>query len=161
MTQHVIIGLGSNLGERDKYLDAALAELSPHLGNMRASSRIETPALLLPGSPKEWDTPFLNMAVCGDCALAPHALLELLQLLEKQLGKKVRGTWGPREIDLDILAYGDLVMDDERLCVPHPALLGREFALVPLAEIAPDWVFPRPGAHHGKTASQLRKELFA
>ncbi len=136
----VIIGLGSNVGERGGMLDAALGELGRLLRNMRESQRYETPALLLPNSPPEWDIPFLNMAVAGDCELAPQALLLELKAIEQKMGRKDRGRWAPREIDLDILAMDDLEIREVNLIVPHPELLKRYFALAPLADVAPDFM---------------------
>lgn len=144
----VIVGLGSNVGERGGMLDAAVAALCPLLKNMTLSKRYETPALLLPGSPPEWDVPFLNMAVAGRCALGAQELLSALKALEQKLGRIDRGRWAPREIDLDILAYDDLEIREVNLIVPHPELLNRYFALAPLADVAPDFVI------RGKTARE-------
>lgn len=131
----VVIGLGSNVGNREAMLDAAVEALSGVLSNMRVSSRMETPALLLEGSPPEWNTLFLNMAVAGECALSPRELLVFLKNLEVQLGRKDRGRWAPREIDLDILLFDDVVMNDPDLVIPHPEMWKREFVVKPLAEL--------------------------
>ena len=149
----VIIGLGSNVGERDAMLSAAVGELGRLLGNIRESKRIETPALLLPNSPPEWDIPFLNMAVAGDCVLAPQALLIELKAIEQKLGRQDRGRWAPREIDLDILAIDDLEIHEVNLIVPHPELLSRYFALAPLVDVAPEMVIA------GKAAREWLAEL--
>ena len=156
----IVIGLGSNIGARDAMLDEAVAMLRPLMSGMKISSRVETPALLMPNSPPEWDKPFLNMAVVGECNIAPQALLVRLKQIEQQLGRQDRGRWAPREIDLDILAYNNLVIREVDLHVPHPGLLTRYFALAPFAEVAPDWKWPIPGEHHGKTARALLTELF-
>jgi len=150
----VIIGLGSNIGERGAMLDVAVAELGRIITNMTISKRYETKALLLPGSPLEWDIPFLNMAVAGECALAPLALLAELKNLEQKMGRKDRGRWAPREIDLDILAYGDVAMDEDGLVIPHPELLNRFFVLAPLVDVAPDWQYK------GKSARAWLSERF-
>ena len=134
----VVIGLGSNVGNREAMLSAALAPLGNILSDMRVSSCMETPALLLPDSPPEWNMPFLNMAAGGECALSPRELLAYLKKLEAELGRVDRGCWAPREIDLDILVFNDQVIREGDLVVPHPGLLKRDFALRPLAEIAPD-----------------------
>lgn len=136
----VVIGLGSNVGNRGAMLDAAVEALGSVLTNMRVSSRIETPALLLPHSPSEWNSPFLNMAVAGECALSPRELLTFLKHLEIKLGRKNRGKWAPREIDLDILVYDDVIINEPDLVIPHPELLKRDFALKPMIEIAPHLV---------------------
>jgi len=150
----VILGLGSNVGERGEMLDAALLALKPILKNMKLSKRYETPALLLPGSPKEWDIPFLNMAVAGDCDLGPQELLTALKKIESDMGRIDRGRWAPREIDLDILAYDDLEIREVNLTIPHPELFNRHFALAPFADVAPDWTYQY------KTAKEWLTERF-
>lgn len=144
----VIIGLGSNVGGRDAMLDAAIAELAKILHNMRESKRYETAALLMPGSPPEWDVPFVNMAVAGECALAPQELLIALKGIEQKLGRQDRGRWAPREIDLDILAMDGVNIREVDLIVPHPELLKRYFALAPFVDVAPDFVI------QGKTTKE-------
>lgn len=150
----VIIGIGSNVGAREAMLTRAVSALEALLGPVIASSRVETPALLLPDSPKEWDVPFLNMAVSAECSMQPHALLAELKRIEQHLGRIDRGRWAPREIDLDILTYDNLEIEEEGLTIPHPELLNRYFALAPLAEIAPNWLY------RGKTAKAWLAEKF-
>lgn len=128
-------------------LDAAVAELAGLLGNMRVSTRYETAALLLPNSPPEWDIPFLNMAVAGECTLAPQALLLQLKEIEQKLGRRERGRWAPREVDLDILVYDDWNIREVNLIIPHPELLNRYFALAPLVDVAPDILLQGKPAH--------------
>jgi len=137
----IVIGLGSNVGERGAMLDAALAELGRILENMNISGRYETTALLLPDSPLEWNIPFLNMAASGETSLKPQDLLAELKHIEQKLGRVDRGRWAPREIDLDILAYGDVEMNTPELTIPHAALFDRYFALAPFAEVAPNWIY--------------------
>ena len=134
-------------------LDAAVAALAPLLANMLVSSRMETKALLLPDSPDEWNLPFLNMAVCGDCRFDPYSLMKTLKDIERRLGRIDRGRWSPREIDLDILVYDDLEINLHDLIIPHPQLLNRDFAFKPLLEIAPDSII------NGKTAKEWKKLL--
>lgn len=150
----IIIGIGSNVGAREAMLDRALQLLSAILTGMKASTRYETPALLLPGSPPEWDMPFLNMAASGECDLPPMELLSALKTIEAQMGRVDRGRWAPREIDLDILAYHDLEMATPALTIPHAELFNRHFALAPLADVAPDW------RYREKTAAEWLKEVF-
>jgi 2-amino-4-hydroxy-6-hydroxymethyldihydropteridine diphosphokinase len=78
------------------------------------------------------------MAAAGQCAMTPQTLLAELKTLEQKLGRIDRGRWAPREIDLDILIYDDVVMDEDGLTLPHPQLLNRHFALAPLVDVAPD-----------------------
>lgn len=80
---------------------------------------------------------FLNMCALLDTTLAPHALLDVCLSLEADAGRMRYERWGPRVLDIDLLAYGDLAVSDERLVVPHPRMFERAFVLVPLAEIAP------------------------
>lgn len=151
----VILGLGSNVGDRKATFVAAINALCDVMGNIRLSSIHETPALLPDNAPAEWDIPFLNMAVCGTCQLSPHELFVRIKAIELQLGRKDRGRWGPREIDIDILAIDDVVVSTPELTIPHKELLNRTFALHPLAELAPDWRWPVQDANFGKTAKEL------
>lgn len=150
----VVIGLGSNVGARESMLDRAVEALVPLVEKRVLSRRYETPALLCADAPKEWDRPFLNMAAAGECTLQPLPLLSALKDIERSLGRKDRGRWAPREIDLDILVYGDVVMEADGLTLPHPELLKRYFALAPLVDVAPDLMI------RGKAARQHLMELF-
>ena len=89
--------------------------------------------------------PFLNGAVAIETALAPRELLDLLLEIERSLGRVREERWGPRTIDLDLLVYGDEVVDEPGLRVPHPHLHERRFALEPLAELAPELDVPGRG----------------
>ncbi len=138
----VILGLGSNLGNRRKNLGAAISELALHIDNICISPLYESKALLPEGAPLQWDMDFYNMAIAGETVLQPYELLAVTQKIEKELGRCKTGHWGPREIDIDILAMGDKVIDAPDLSIPHRELLKRDFALLPLASIAPDWLHP-------------------
>lgn len=134
------IGLGANLGDRQAFLAHALDGLRhllesavQHVSTVREYSPV--------GGPPQG--PYLNAVAELTTTLTPHDLLRHLQRLETQLGR-VRATevhWGPRTIDLDLLLYDDLILNDPRLIIPHPRLHERRFVLEPLAEIA-------PGAYH-------------
>jgi 2-amino-4-hydroxy-6-hydroxymethyldihydropteridine diphosphokinase/dihydropteroate synthase len=154
-----ILGLGSNLGERERYLAEAVREIAQHMDSLEYSPIYSSPALLPEGAPREWDMPFLNMAMRGDTSLAPHELLVVFKKVEERLGRSYCGNWGPRVIDIDILAYGDEVIHEADLQVPHAGLLKRHFALRPLADIAPGWRYPVPGPYQGKTALELIRVL--
>lgn len=139
----ILLGLGSNLGDRKANLEAALAALAlagVHI--QRVSSVYETDALLPEDAPTEWDIPYYNIAVVAESSLQPEALLDVVKQVEQQLGRENVGRWGPRVIDIDILAHGVSMMQSERLTIPHPQMLGRDFVMVPLAEIAPHWRYP-------------------
>lgn len=153
----VILGLGSNVGNRRAQLGAAVAGLAEYVGDMRVSSIYESAALLPEGAPPEWNMNFYNMAVAGMANLSPRELLKAVKQIEKNLGRNKTGHWSPREIDIDILAMGNLIVNEPDLSIPHPELLKRDFALVPLAEIAPGWVHPLAG----KTAKDLCRPFAA
>lgn len=160
MTQ-VIIGLGANIGDRKQYLRQAveaLAEIAEV--NVKAlSSLYQSPAMLTNDAPEAWNKPFLNMAICIETSLGVYALLSHLQHIEKTLGKQKRGVWAPREIDLDILAFGEEVIIEDSVSIPHTGLLVRDFALIPFAELWPDWCYPVDGEHVGKTAKILAGKM--
>lgn len=147
------IALGSNLGDRRATLDGAVAALRerPGLRVVRWSSWIETEAVGGPaGQPM-----FLNGAAEIETELPPRALLAVLQEIEDRFGR-VRGEAdGPRTLDLDLLLYGDRVIDEPGLVVPHPRMSGRRFVLEPLAEIAPAASDPVSG----RTVAELLESL--
>lgn len=151
----VILGLGGNKGERSALLAQAVKLLTPLIKNLRTSSLYETKALLPAGAPASWDMPFLNMAVAGEVALSSRDLLAAIKAIEKKLGRGFSEVWAPREIDIDILAMGNLMIDEPDFCVPHRSLLDRDFALLPLAELAPDWCCPVAGEYHGWKAADI------
>ena len=131
----VYLGLGSNLGDRRRNLEAALDALRAHpqIAVTAVSSFLETdPVGGPPGQGK-----FLNAAAKIETDLSPEALLEELKRVERALGRKPGPRWGPREIDLDILLYGDTILETGTLVIPHPRMRERRFVLEPLAEIAP------------------------
>ena len=136
------VGLGANLGPREVTLlrAADLLAAADGVEVVAVSQLRETEPVGLVEQP-----PFLNGAVAIDTSLTPRALLDLLLEIERSLGR-VRGErWGPRTIDLDLLAYGDERVDEEGLHVPHPRLHERRFALEPLAELDPELEIPGLG----------------
>lgn len=148
----VILGLGANLGLREKYLHDAITQIKLFLTGIHCSHVYESSALLLKDAPAEWNRPYLNMAVRGNTTLKPQTLLKEIKKLEQLLGRTPSEHWGPREIDIDILAYGDEIISQPTLTIPHRELLHRDFALIPLADVAPDWVHPQA---EGATAYEL------
>jgi 2-amino-4-hydroxy-6-hydroxymethyldihydropteridine diphosphokinase len=131
----VYVSLGSNLGERQKHLDDAVAALAEIGTVMAVSSYYETEPVDFPGQP--W---FLNRALALETELMPKQLLSAVQAIEHQLGRsrKKNQPKGPRTIDIDILLFGNSHIDTPALTVPHPAMHRRRFVLEPLAEIAPE-----------------------
>lgn len=139
----IFIALGSNLGDRAANLARAqelMAEIN--INTLRASSVIETPALLMPGAPEAWNIAYLNQVLQVETEFMPETLLVQLKRIEQRMGRVDHGRWGPREIDLDIIAYNDMVLATGTLTLPHPQLHMRDFVLKPLLEIAPEWQHP-------------------
>src|SRR5271157_5263317 len=137
MNHIIYLALGTNLGDRIANLRAAIEALSPEINVIAESKVYETPPWGYENQPA-----FLNMAVKGETALEPESLLKRLKQLEVQLGREQSFHWGPRLIDIDILFYDNLILKSESLIIPHPRLHERAFVLVPLAEIAPDFIHP-------------------
>jgi 2-amino-4-hydroxy-6-hydroxymethyldihydropteridine diphosphokinase len=138
MQEHTIyLALGSNLGDRLANLKQAIAALTPQM-EVRAKSKVyETPPWGFEEQPK-----FLNQVVRATTYLDPEPLLKHLKRLEVALGRKGSFPNGPRLIDIDILFYDDLVLDQPSLVIPHPRLQDRSFVLLPLMDIAPDLIHP-------------------
>lgn len=136
-TTAVYLGLGSNLGNRQKNLDMALNLLSLRMQLKKVSSIFETDPMGNPNQPR-----FLNLVCHVDTILEPQEILTLGKGIELKLGRSPGEVNDPRTIDIDILLYGDRVMNTKKLIIPHPRLIERAFVLVPLAEIAPDAVHP-------------------
>jgi len=144
---HAFIGLGSNMGDRMAYLEAALREITaqPGIRLVKASSCYESePVGYLD---QDW---FINQVVEVETTLGPLELLHVLQGIENRLGRRRLIRWGPRVIDLDLLLFGDLVLRTGELTVPHPRMYERNFVLIPLNEIAPEYRHPdaRTTAEH-------------
>jgi 2-amino-4-hydroxy-6-hydroxymethyldihydropteridine diphosphokinase len=129
----VYLSLGSNLGQRDFFLREACRRLElAGLNICRFSSIYETKP---EGNENQPD--FLNMVVEVETELPPEKLLQLIQLIEKELGRKRVEKWEPRVIDIDILFYDELELKSDSLTIPHPFALKRLFVLVPLCELEP------------------------
>ncbi len=136
----VYLGLGSNLGDRQENLDRALGLLSQRLGSLQISSVYDTEPAGNINQPR-----FLNMVCQAYTRLAPMELLTLVKGIELKIGRAPGKPDAPRPIDIDILFYGDQVIEVPELVIPHSKLTERAFVLVPLDEIAPDLVHPVSG----------------
>lgn len=131
------VGLGSNLGDREATLRAAIAALP---GVLAVSELRETDPVGVTEQPA-----FLNCALALETELSARELLERLLGVERELGRERRERWGPRTIDLDLLVYGSETIDEPGLTVPHPRLHERRFALEPLAELDSELLVPGRG----------------
>ena len=134
----VFLGLGSNLGDRARYLKDAISILESPLIKVEDTSRIyETEPWGLMDQPLYW-----NQVIKVETSLEPLELLHVCQEIELRLGRERKVHWGPRTIDIDLLIYDNTVIESEELILPHPYLEERAFVLAPLREIAPELVLP-------------------
>ena len=140
------IALGSNLGDRRAHLDHAVARLQSLLRSVTISEFRETPPVGMRGP----QPMFLNGAAVGDTALPAREILDALLAIERERGRARPYANAPRTLDLDLILFGDSVIDEPGLIVPHPRFRERRFVLEPLAEIAPDLVDPVSGLTIGE-----------
>ncbi|WP_338037301.1 2-amino-4-hydroxy-6-hydroxymethyldihydropteridine diphosphokinase [Marinitoga litoralis] len=131
------MALGSNVGDKLNNIKKAIDLLSKYGEIIKVSNIYETE----PWGYTDQDI-FLNACVLIETELKPLELLKICKNIELELKRKKRFKWGPREIDLDILYYEDLVFEDENLQIPHKYIFERDFVIVPLNDISPDWVHP-------------------
>ncbi len=135
----VVLGLGSNIGSRLNYLRKAVKGicLLPGFDFLALSGIYETE----PWGFKEQNK-FLNCILVCSCRLEPEEAIRALRKVEKETGRKMRGKWRKREIDIDILFYGNRIVNKSGLVIPHPELAKRNFVLKPLAQLAPGLAHP-------------------
>jgi 2-amino-4-hydroxy-6-hydroxymethyldihydropteridine diphosphokinase len=138
----VYLALGANLGERAETMEHAV-EL---IGKM-PTARLIARSRWLESAPEGGadQPPYLNGVIRIACAIPPSTLLDLTQAIERQLGRKRKDDGSPRLIDIDLLLYGEQIVESTRLTLPHPRLTRRFFVLKPLVEIAPDLIIPGTG----------------
>jgi 2-amino-4-hydroxy-6-hydroxymethyldihydropteridine diphosphokinase len=149
----IVLALGGNVGDKVLSLRRALSAIAGEPGiELTAVSRLYRTA---PWGKTDQDW-FVNACALGLTRLAPEALLERMKTLETSLGRVSTERWGPRLIDIDVIAYDDVTLKSEKLTLPHPELFNRAFVLVPLAEIAPDLVIG--GVRVGEAAARLKTE---
>ncbi|MFT5127532.1 MAG: 2-amino-4-hydroxy-6-hydroxymethyldihydropteridine diphosphokinase [Rhodothermales bacterium] len=147
----VILALGSNMGDREANLAAARGELAGLGEIVRSSQVVETEPLLHPTEPTLNQGPFLNQVLLLRSSQSAESLLAECLGIETKLGRVREQAWGPRIIDIDLIAYDDLILRTPQLELPHPWMHERDFVLSPLVEIWPDWQHPVLG----KTAAEL------
>lgn len=138
---NVYLGLGTNLGDKEQNLRISVQKIEERIGNIVSLSAFYVTA--------PWgfssDNSFLNAVVCVESELLPLQVLKETQAIEREMGrtkKSVAGRYSDRLIDIDLLLYGDTVMNAEELILPHPLMTERRFVMEPLAEIAPDLLHP-------------------
>ncbi len=138
-TERVFLGLGSNEGDRHQFLEDAIRLLGTHdeVSVVQQSTVLETAPV---SHIKQGD--YLNQVIEIKTALEPESLLDVCLSTEAALGRVRQERWGPRTIDIDILFYGQRIIEIEGLRVPHPEVHKRSFMLIPLAEIAPEYQHP-------------------
>ena len=137
----IYIALGSNIGDRRVNIDSAISMLSKRgFDIVKISDCIETKPY---GVTEQAD--FLNAVLMARTALSPEEALPVLKQIEKDMGRTESVRWGPRLIDLDIIMYGDVIIDSETLKIPHPDMLGRIFVLKPFSQIAGSVIHPVTG----------------
>lgn len=141
-----VVALGANLGDRAATLEAAFADLQrlPLVDDVRASGAVESVAVK-PDGPDAAAPAYLNAVALVTTRLAPSVLLTYLQAIELRHGRERRERWGDRTLDLDLIAYGDVVSRDDALTLPHPRAAEREFVLAPWLSIDPDAELPGAG----------------
>lgn len=153
------LGLGSNLGDRRATLEAGLAAIN----NLRGTSTLRTSPFLETDPVGSIPQPrYLNAAAIIQTTLPPRALLDHLLVIERSLGRDraKEQRWGPRTLDIDLLLYGDLILNEPGLTIPHPRLHERGFVLLPLATIAPDLRVPTLSATIRELANRLGTQSF-
>ncbi len=151
----VYLLLGANLGERFEQMQSAFDEIDKQVGRViQYSSIYETAAW------GEEDGPdYLNQVLLIETHLKPLEVLEKINLIEEQLGRTRKLKWESRLIDIDILFYEDLIIDSYNLIVPHPYIHHRKFTMVPLVEIAPDFIHPLLQKSNKELLKDLRDDL--
>ena len=138
MKHTVFIALGTNIGDREENLNTALDALQAQISIIKKSQLYETKPWGYLNHPK-----FLNMVLKGETALSPNGLLSFLKSIEEEMGREKTIRYGPRNIDLDVLYYDDMMLESDLLTIPHKEIRHRDFVLYPLCEIAPDWLHPK------------------
>jgi 2-amino-4-hydroxy-6-hydroxymethyldihydropteridine diphosphokinase len=139
----IIIALGSNLGDKYGNLRCAVEGLKAFINIDKISSIYKSEALLPNNAPDDWNKSFYNCVLCGYTDLQVDQFFDICNKVEgKNMPLREKGAWAPRELDIDILAFNDEIMETEALSIPHKRMLERNFVVLPLFEILPDWRHP-------------------
>lgn len=155
MNDQIYLSLGSNLGDRIENVKNALQSLSSsdEIKVISSSSFYETEPMGVTDQPR-----YINAAAKIETSLTPRALLKEVKSLEKAMGRRETFRWGPRVIDIDILLFGDIVVSEKGLNIPHPAMEKRAFVMIPLSEIGSAARHPVTGRTIGEMASGLSSQ---
>ena len=148
----VAIALGSNLGNRRAHLDYAVSRLSSVFTSLRVSRYVETDPVDVPDA----QPAFLNAAAVGETTMSARDVLDALLAIERERGRERPFVHAARTLDLDLVLFGDVMLDEPGLIVPHPRFRERRFVLEPLAELAPDLVDPATGLRVAELLSRVR-----
>jgi len=146
----VFLALGSNVGDSGANIRQAVELLKEKISDITEAPIYSSKAVGYTDQPD-----FLNTAVRGETELGPEELLEFVKSIEKRIGRIFRFRWGPREIDIDIIFYGDQLLASQRLTIPHPSFAQRDFVLRPICDIDPNWKDPASG----RTCQELLDSL--
>ena len=133
----VFLALGSNVGDSVAYIDQAILLLSEHVTSISGAPLYSSKAVGYTDQPN-----FINTVIKGSTKLSPQSLLRFVKKVERQVGRIYRFRWGPREIDIDIIFYGNQIVDKPSLTLPHARFRERDFVLRPLCDLAPTYVDP-------------------
>ncbi len=160
---NVILGLGSNLENKSKNLAEAIKLILEYelLTDIICSAIYESKAVLPIQAPKSWDQTYFNMVIGGNSKIPPYQMLTKIKEIEVYLGRNLAADrWSPRIIDIDILDYKYCILNEKELTIPHKLLFTRQWAIVPFAEIAPDWEFAiNPKEFNEAKLSQIITEM--
>jgi len=151
---NAIIGLGSNVGDRVKYIETSITKISDFLRIRKISSVYQSDSLLTDGQIK-----YYNIVLSGDTYYKAVELLYILKNIEKEVGRIKRGKWKEREIDLDIIDFDRNILQSEELILPHKHTHKRSFVLYPLREIEPAYIHPKINLNIEKMIAQLENNL--
>lgn len=151
------VGVGTNLGNRAENLERAARELHRRNKVLRASAIYQNPAMVPEGAPADWNLAFLNAVLEVETSASPEDFLKDLMQIETLMGRGKAARWAPRIIDLDLLLWGDEVLSQPNLQVPHPGLWERSFVLDPLKDLIPQKTIPRHGSQTVLARSRVVK----